>query len=177
MQYRSIFVWITCWLLVGLACQVPNSLPKVQKQTISQVQVFIFLDTDCPISRQMSLYIRQLAARYDAQIVAIQLVFQHRASRAHIRDFLSAFDLSLPYTVNSHYALSRQMGASITPEALLYDAQQTLRYRGAINDLYTEIGVKRPEPSHFFLQANIDSLLFDKPLPYKAQKAIGCLIE
>jgi len=174
MPSRSIFVWITCWLLVGLACQVPNSLPKVQTP---QAQVFIFLDTDCPISRQMCLYIRQLAARYDAHIVAIQLVFQHRASRAQIRDFLSTFDLPLPYTVNSHYALSRQMGASITPEALLYDAQQILRYRGAINDLYTEIGVKRPEPSYFFLQANIDSLLLDKALPYKAQKAIGCLIE
>ncbi|OWY22799.1 hypothetical protein B6N25_06100 [Sphingobacteriales bacterium TSM_CSS] len=58
-----------------------------------KANVLFFLDTGCPISRQMTLYIRQLESGADTAKVVLLLVFQPPEKKARISRFLSTYRL------------------------------------------------------------------------------------
>lgn len=178
MSKKILFSILGLFLLLN-ACHLASIKPHMAKLIwkTGKTNILIFLDTECPISQQMTLYIGPLRARYDTSQLALTLIFQDKATNVQIYHFLSTYQLYLPYYINTANRLSQLTGANITPEVFLYDTQKKLRYHGAINNLYADIGTKYPEPTSHFLQANTDSLLIGKPLPFVHQKAIGCFIE
>lgn len=180
MSKQAIAHLLLLYLGLIIACKVGKIPLTNHKNALLQpnkVNVLLFLETDCPISQQMTLYIRQIANAADTSQTAILLVFQPPEEKGKIKKFLTDYQLNkLPFVVNKKGKLSGFCGATVTPEAFLYNAKDSLCYHGAINNLYATVGSKRPQATIHYLQANLDSLLAQKPLPFGPQPAIGCLI-
>lgn len=95
--------------------------------------VVLFLSTRCGKTVAAAPVIRQLNGANRRRRVMFTAVFPNPAESAEeVRAFCQANGFIFPcYRDPSHKAV-RQLGASVTPEAVLIDQEGRLRYRGAI---------------------------------------------
>lgn len=162
------------------ACLISRSQnSQVSLQELLQtnkINIVYFIDSNCPISQQMTKYIREISQGIDTALLSSQIMLQPPITKQELEHFVAKYEVNLPVNINTNHQWSQLLGAQITPEVFLYDAKGDLRYHGAINNLYADIGSKRPYPTQHFLQSNIDSLLLQKTLPFTHQPAVGCII-
>src|SRR5207237_6142025 len=101
--------------------------------------VLIFISRECPISNSLAPEINRITAAYTN--FAFYLVHAdpdtkpEDASR-HARDFL----LQAPVLLDRAHRLVKAAGATMTPEAVVLDADRKVLYRGRINALYAALG-------------------------------------
>ena len=82
-------------------------------------------------------------------------------------------DYNFPYAQDQKSILARAFGATKTPHIYLFDENNILVYRGAIDDNARNAN-KVDEP---YLANAIDQLLDGKPIKKPISKAIGCSIK
>ena len=124
--------------------------------------VFLFTSTDCPISNRFAPEVRRLATAYAPQGVLFRLVYVNPAEDATaIRD--------------SKHALAKFVGATITPEAVVY-AGGRVAYRGRIDDRYVDLGLERPAATTHDLAEALAAVLAGTPVPHPTTQAVGCYI-
>src|SRR5437867_2784193 len=68
------------------------------------------------------------------------------------------------------------LGARVTPEAFVIDADRVLRYRGRIDDTYITRAKRRDQPTRDDLQNALDDVLAGKPVTRPETEATGCPI-
>jgi len=82
-------------------------------------------------------------------------------------------DYSYPYLIDENSALANAFGAKTTPHIYLFNKDNELVYKGAIDDNYKNIeAVKEP-----YLLNAIDELLAGKKISLAETKAVGCSIK
>ena len=64
----------------------------------------------------------------------------------------------------------------MTPEAVVFDRDDQLVYRGRIDDRYVDFGQARPEPTQRDLETAIDAVLDGLPVAHQVTEAVGCPI-
>jgi peroxiredoxin len=138
--------------------------------------VIVFLGTQCPLAKQYSQRIASMAKEYrdrGVKFVAIDSNVQDSLSEmaAHARKF----GLEIPFLKDPNQQVADMHGATRTPEACLLDHQQTLRYRGRIDDQYG-IGYAKDAPTKNELQDAIEAILRGDEVPVPSAAAPGCLI-
>lgn len=148
--------------------------------------VFIFTHTDCPIANRYAPALRRLFNRYQNDGVRFWLVYSEslgesdtdsiRAMAAHV----AAFDLPIPALLDTQHDLVSAAGATMSPEAAVFDSRRRLIYRGRIDDRFPQYGVRRPVQREDLSRA-IDDLLngaFDESvnLNPRVTQAIGCYL-
>ena len=142
------------------------------------VTVWVFVTTDCPIS---NAYAPEIAAiERDLRARGGRLIVVHTdASRSHEQraEHARAYGLGGPVIADPSGALVRHAGASVTPEAAVFDADGVLRYRGRIDDRYRDLGTRRPEPTTRDLRVAIDAVVRGDPVGTPRTDAVGCVIE
>ena len=74
------------------------------------------------------------------------------------------------------HALVKTAGATITPEAAVFDARQRLVYRGRIDDRFVELGRERPAATQHDLRNALTAALAGKPVSPSHTQAVGCFI-
>ena len=139
--------------------------------------VLLFTAVDCPISNRYVPEVRRLAARYAAAGVHIWLVYASRgelpvAARAHA----TAFDYGLPVALDPGGVLADRAGATVTPEAAVFDRAGRLAYLGRIDDRYLDFGVDRPVPTTHDLADALAAVIAGRPVPVARTHAVGCAI-
>ena len=140
--------------------------------------VWIFVTVDCPISNAYAPEIRDIGARCRDLGVAMFLVHVDPGvtadgARAHAR----AYGLEGPVILDGSHRLVGRAGATVTPEAAVFDGAGRLRYLGRIDDRTPALGARRAEASRRELRAAIEALATGEgEVPGRAP-AIGCLIE
>ena len=67
-------------------------------------------------------------------------------------------------------------GAKVTPEAIVIDSTGTVRYRGAINNLYAGYGKKRRAATSHYLQDAVEAVLAGNTVKIPKTKPVGCFI-
>jgi hypothetical protein len=139
--------------------------------------VFVFTRTDCPVSNRYAPELARLHARFAGRGVAFRLVYPGDeptadAIRRHAREygypFASMRDPDLSF--------AGATGATVMPEAAVFDAGRRLRYLGRIDDRYISAGRARPAPTRRDLEEALDSILAERPVSVDRTQAIGCLI-
>jgi hypothetical protein len=70
----------------------------------------------------------------------------------------------------------KRVGATITPEAAVYDSRGRLIYRGRIDDRYSAVGVERATATRHDLQDAIAAAVAGKPVTPRFTQAVGCYI-
>lgn len=139
--------------------------------------ILLFLGSDCPISNAFAPELGRIHAEYAPKGVAVFGIYpdptlELKAAARHGKDF----ELRFPLLLDPQQRLVRKAGATITPEAAVFNPAGRLAYRGRINDLYVDLGKKRFPPTTRDLRDAIDAVLAGKQPPVPRTKAIGCFI-
>ncbi len=184
--------WIGLALLVGLlggaseAKTWPSSLVDDQGRPVrlelltgdARASVFIFVRTDCPISNRYAPEIRRIHSEFSTRGVLFRLVYvDPNQQPAAIRDHLKKYDLPLEALRDPKHELVELTGATVTPEAAVFDSSGEMVYRGRIDDRYIDFGQSRPEPTRRDLAEALTAVLEGRSVAEPRTKAVGCFIE
>ena len=138
---------------------------------------FIFVSVECPISNRYAPEVRRLHEKFAAQGVEFSLVYPNPlepvpAIRRHLKDY------SYPMRAlrDPRQELSKVAGATITPEAAVFDARGRVLYRGRIDDRYVSLGVERPVASRRDLDEALTDIVAGKSPRQATTQAVGCFI-
>lgn len=135
--------------------------------------LLIFVATRCPVSNDYNQRMAELARDYTAQGYAVfgvnanrneppQEVAQHAAEKG----------LGFPIVKDPEDRVADLLGASVTPEAYLFDTSWTLRYHGRIDDSRNPANITTRD-----LRAALDEVAQGKPVGVAETKAFGCTIK
>jgi Redoxin len=139
--------------------------------------VLIFTAVDCPISDRYAPEVKRLSARHAALGVRFWIVYANAGEKpAAARTHAEAFGYGLPIALDTNAALADRAGANVTPEAAVFDASGTLRYRGRIDDRYLDFGVDRLVPTTHELDDALAAVLAGRDVARPVVPAVGCAI-
>jgi AhpC/TSA family len=142
------------------------------------VAVAIFTQCDCPIANRYAPVIRQLYEQYHPQGVNLFLVFEdlHQPPEA-IRAHLAEYRCPCPAFRDPDHTFAAVFGATVTPEAVVFDKGWRVTYRGRIDDQFVDVGNSRPGATTHDLANAISATLAGQPVAQSETKAVGCYIE
>lgn len=155
---------------------VPREPLKVEK---GHVEALFFVTNDCPISNYYSHEIRRICEDYGKRGVACALVYTDPAltdeqARQHAREYGHG---SYPKIVDRTHALVKAAGATINPTAVLIKPDESIAYRGRIDNFYAAIGKTRRVVTEHDLRDALDAVIAGKPVTEQAAPPVGCYIQ
>jgi len=151
-----------------------STLPDRESAT---VRVYLFLSLDCPISNYYLHELNQLHEEFAPEgVQLIGLVSGLVSTPEEIEQHQKEFAVRFPLLCDRNNELSRQWGATHTPQAIVVDEHNRLVYSGRIDDLYADIGRKRLKPSQYDLKNVLMAMTLDEPVPVRHTQPIGCPI-
>ena len=141
-----------------------------------EATVLLFVMTDCPISNRYAPEIRRLHDEF-AGAVRFWLVYvdAHRPV-AELREHRSSFGYPFGALRDAGGALAALAGATVTPEAAVFDATQRMIYRGRIDDRFVSFGVARRAPRVRDLHDRLSRIAAGETLAFSETRAVGCYI-
>jgi peroxiredoxin len=139
----------------------------------------VFTCNHCPFAKDWEQRIVELGNSYAGRGIGVVLVnandpamhpddgYTEMQARAKSRG------MKMPYVVDETSAVARAFGASVTPEAFLFDKAGKLAYHGTIDD-------NRKEPdkvSAHYLKDALEAVVAGKKPPVAETKGLGCGIK
>lgn len=135
--------------------------------------VLLFIAVQCPVSNAYNERMEKLAQDYKAKGINViginsNVAEDGAAAKAH------AVQNKLSFTIlkDPGNKIADKLGASVTPEAYLLDANNKLMYHGRIDNSRNPSQVETPD-----LRNAIDAMLSDKQIEKTEAKAFGCSIK
>lgn len=146
-------------------------------QSQKVVLVLLFIGNECPVSQQYVSVINRLREKYTISEVNIQGLIPGKIRRkdfvAFIRDYQPSFRLAADK--NSFWV--KNLNASTTPEVFIFDQSGKLKYQGAIDNWYFDLGRHRQEATENYAADAIDCILRGE-IPFVGKtEAVGCIIQ
>lgn len=140
--------------------------------------VFVFTRTDCPVSNRYAPELARLHERFAPRGVAFTLVYPGDETTAiAIRRHIQEYGYPFAPLRDPDFSFVGMVGATITPQAAVFDAGGTLRYLGRIDDRYISAGRVRPVPTRRDLEEALEAILAGRAVSADRTPAIGCLID
>jgi peroxiredoxin len=150
----------------------------LRQSSKGRVHVVIFVRSDCPISNRSAPEVRQLCSEFQPQGVDVYLIYvDPRESAAAIHDHIREYEYTCPALRDSKHALATATEASVTPEAVVFDKDWKVVYRGRINNQFEDFGKSRETATTHELRDAIEATLAGRTVAEPVTKAIGCYID
>ena len=131
----------------------------------------------CPVSKRYAGTLARLHKNLEAKGVSLVLVNPFSSEDpAGIGAFIKEHHLEAPYVNDTDRSVAYTLRASSTTEALLFDPNRTLVYRGAIDDQFG-LGYHLDAPRNSYLVDAVDALLAGQQPRVAATEAPGCELE
>ena len=139
--------------------------------------VLIFVSVDCPVSNRYAPDIKRLYEEFTARGVRFRLVYPNPLDDEDaVSRHLIAFGYPPIADRDREHTLVKMAGASVTPEAAVFDTRQRLVYRGRIDDRFVELGRERPAATQHDLRSALAAALAGRPVIPSRTQAVGCFI-
>jgi hypothetical protein len=149
----------------------------LQATSAGPIRVAVFTRSDCPVSNQAAPEIRNLYNDFHSQGVDFYLVYVDPSQQPdEIREHLRQYEYPCDAVRDPEHSLVAQTGATVTPEAVVFDKDWRIAYRGRINDKFEEVGKPRNRTNQHDLRDAIESTLAGKPVARPVVTAVGCYI-
>lgn len=138
--------------------------------------VLIFQVTDCPISNLYAPEIGRIIADYSAKGVSFSRVYvdpdlSAKSALTHSKEF----GLRSPVILDPQMTLAKQVGATISPEAVVLNAKGKVVYRGRIDDRVVDYGKVRDQARRQDLRIALTQTLAGEPVTQPKTTPIGCI--
>jgi hypothetical protein len=157
-----------------------RDMPSAQEDAMIgalALTVLIFVSADCPVSNRYAPAIARLHHEFSSQGIRFRLVYPNPLDdAAAVRKHLEDYDLPSIADRDPQHAMVRLAGATITPEAAVFDARGRLVYRGRIDDRFVELGRERPAATRRDLRNALTALLAGETISPTFTQAVGCYI-
>jgi len=141
----------------------------------ADIQVYIFVRTDCPIANRYAPELRRIAREFEGRPVSFHMVYEDLAeSRADIERHMTEYGFPGNATRDPGHKLEERAHATIAPEAAVFDAGGNLKYHGRIDDRFPSPGVAKSAAQVHDLEDAISSVLAGKPVAHPETRAVGC---
>lgn len=162
-------------LAAKLQCIDGNSIELLSPNRIGSVVVFI--STDCPIGNSYQPLLEQFRSQWAPQKLQLVMVHGHpEVTMEQAVQHAKEYRIRWPIALDPQQELAKRLQAKNIPEAFVLDRQGDVLYRGRIDDQYSALGRKRPEPTTNDLKDAVDCLLNGQPIANRETKAVGCVI-
>ena len=139
--------------------------------------VIVFLSFECPVSNSYCALLADMAKEYGKHRVSfIGLTVNEDDTRSQVAKHAKDFSLHFPVFKDEKLAAAEALQADFTPEAFVLDGNFVLRYRGRIDDGYSERLKKHPQVKTHDLKQVLGEMLSGRPVAELATQAIGCAI-
>lgn len=156
--------------LQGVSRAIPEPATKAT--------VLFFIAHDCPVSLSYLPEMNRICRAYEPKSVGFYVVYaEPDYSVSAARKHAHSYGFACPAVLDSKLALSHKYGATITPEAVVLSAGATVLYRGRIDNLYADYGVRRAHATTHDLTSALDDILSGKPAPKPWANSVGCYIQ
>ncbi len=136
--------------------------------------VVVFLSFECPVSTGYAAPLAELSAAY--RDVAFVGLSTGNEEAAQVEALARSFQLPFPVYRDRNGAAAAALGAEVTPEAFLLDADFAVRYRGRIDDRYAARLKPNPRPARHDLRRALDEVLAGRSVSEPETRAVGCAI-
>lgn len=189
-KYRYCVVWVVLGLLwsqtllaqeshwIEISLQTSDGdETNIKEQMGEKGAILLFLDPDCPVSQKYGATIRQLSEQFKKegiQTIAIYPVVN--VEKEKIRTFAQEYQYQFVHLLDPKMELTREIEASVTPEVYLISNKGEVKYQGAINNWYYELGRYRRVVTEHYLKDALKAYLQNKPVALQKTEAIGCMI-
>ena len=139
--------------------------------------VLIFVSIDCPVSNRYAPEIKRMYDDFSPRGVRFQLVYPNPLdSDEAIDNHLREYGYPAIAARDRDHALVKAAGATITPEAAVFDSRGRLVYLGRIDDRFVELGRERPAATQHDLRDALAAVLAGTPVTHPRTQAVGCFI-
>ena len=149
-----------------------------QEQSLSSLKgkngaVLIFVATKCPVSNAYNERMEKLAQDYKARgINVIGINANSTEPASDVKAHAAAHNLTFPILKDAGNKIADRLGANVTPEAYLIDANNKLVYHGRIDNSRDGSQIMSND-----LRDAIDATLSGKPVAKTEAAAFGCSIK
>ena len=142
-----------------------------------KVVSLIFVTNTCPVANAFQPSLAAFHKAYAKQgVVCVQVHCSSLVTADEVKKHIVDFGITMPVVYDPKQDLGRLTGAKVTPEAIVIDRAGTVRYRGAINNLYAGYGKKRRVATAHYLQDAVDAVLNGETVKIPNTKPVGCFI-
>jgi thiol-disulfide isomerase/thioredoxin len=138
--------------------------------------VVVFLSFDCPNSNGYTPTLLDFAKSFDPKGIKFIGVVENELTAEELKAKVAEYKLPFPVFTDPKQAIADSFKAKVTPEACLLDHNQVLRYRGRIDNMFTERLKRSPTVTSHDLKNAIEDLLAGKPVRTPVTTAVGCPI-
>jgi hypothetical protein len=171
------------WVLGFIVCFIiteSNSqqfiLGKEFSKKDKRLTTIVFLSTDCPISQKYIGELNNLNSRYSAEVFFIGII-PSKISKSEIAEFTKEYNVNFLIQADKKFRLLKMLKPAVTPEVFVIENTGTLRYNGAIDNWFYELGRYRQEISEHYLEDALKSALNGNDPQIKKTTAVGCMIQ
>lgn len=134
--------------------------------------VLVFMGAKCPVAQRYAVRLNKFYATYAPKGVQLFAIYPNYDDDLEtVRKSVQEYGYKFPIIHDPEGILARQVGATMTPQAVLIDKKGVLRYRGAIDDNRYETRVR-----HHYLRDAVEAVLKNKPLKVTTSETFGCTI-
>ncbi len=139
--------------------------------------VIVFVSFDCPVSTSYAQPLADMAKELGKSGVAfLGLTTNPEETDADVAKHVKDFGLPFPVGRDVGLKAADALKAEITPEVFLLDGEYMLRYRGRIDNAYSDRLKKHPQVTQHNLRQVIGELLSGRAVKEPATLAVGCPI-
>ena len=134
--------------------------------------VFVLLATECPVAQRYTMRLKRLHNEFASQNTTFIGIYPNENDTTDdVKTYAAKAEFPFPIVKDATGKLARALGATMTPQAILVDTSNTLRYRGAIDDNRYETRIK-----HHYLRDALLATHTDTPIPVQETPAFGCTL-
>lgn len=144
----------------------------------ARVRAFVFLSTECPIANSYVPTLNRLHEALDAEHVELFGVMSDRSvTRADAEKHFREYQAKFPILFDSSGQLQQALDPTHVPETFVLDGDGKLVYRGAIDDVWGEIGRRKPQATKTWLADAVAAAVEGKDSAESRTTPVGCLVE
>ena len=167
-----------------LGCRPPDlplfdargGMHRLTEQLGPKATVVYFFASGCPLARLYTPRVNALAEPMRSRGVAfVGVSSQPSDSLADLDAFVRINRVTWPIWKDRDGKLAEQLRVRRTPEALLFDGQGRLRYRGRVDNQY-EPGIAKAAATSHDLRDALDDLLTSRAIRKPLTEPAGCLL-
>jgi len=139
--------------------------------------VVVFLGTQCPIANSYAETLSGLQNRFESAGVRFLGVNANPTdTRAAVAAHAKEHRLSFPVWKDANQELADALGARVTPEVFVLNAERAVRYQGRIDDGYASRARKNAAVKSPDLEQALEAVLAGRPVSTPVTQALGCAI-
>lgn len=138
--------------------------------------VLVFVTPECPMANRYAPALHELAKTYAGRVAFYRVYAAPKTSTEAVANHEREYRYGFPALLDAEQSAKTACGATRTPEVAVIDAAGALRYRGAVDDRYADLGHYRQAASKHYLRDALDAVLSGSRVGIERSEAVGCFI-